>query len=123
MKCSQPTNNVLCTGHPGETEERLGQESNHSPQNLQAHDEEGGRNSIADVPEETRHHRESEHKTTCSLHLPHAQKEPVNLPPAAAKKEWEMFDHNMDQVLEAAIAGDVGKNLRAMSSINWSLGD
>ena len=60
MKCSQPTSNLQHTGQPGETEESPGQESNHSLQNLQASDEEGGRNSIADVLEETRHHRESE---------------------------------------------------------------
>lgn len=51
-----------------------------------------------------------------------AWKEPVNWPAAAANKDWEMFDHDMDQVLEAVTAGDVGKKLRAMSSIIWSIG-
>ncbi|KAK0137644.1 hypothetical protein N1851_026134 [Merluccius polli] len=30
-------------------------------------------------------------------------------PERATKKEWERFDHDLDQVLEASIAGDVGR--------------
>lgn len=49
------------------------------------------------------------------------QKQPLNRTvAAAAKKKWEMFDHNMDQVQGAVIAGDLGKKLRAISSIIWS---
>eukprot|EP00064_Thunnus_orientalis_P020212 superscaffoldBa00005436_g20344 len=36
--------------------------------------------------------------------------------------DWEMFDHDVDHVLKAAMAGDVGRELRAMSSNIWSIG-
>lgn len=49
MKCLQPESNVQRTRQPGESEERLGQDTNHSAQNPQAQDEEGGRSSIAGV--------------------------------------------------------------------------
>ncbi|KAK0135502.1 hypothetical protein N1851_028657 [Merluccius polli] len=82
-----------------------------SPKSWGARDEKGGRNSITDVPEETRHHRESEDTwdTRRPAHYTctgEAWKEPVTWPATATKKEWEIFDHDVDQVLEAAIAGD-----------------
>lgn len=49
------------------------------------------------------------------------RKEPINWPAAAARMEWEMFDHDVDQVLEAMIVGDVRKKLSAMSAIIWSV--
>lgn len=60
MKCVQPEHNVQRTGKPGETEERPGQEANHSSPNLQAHDEDGSRNGITDVSEDTKHQTEME---------------------------------------------------------------
>lgn len=32
-------------------------------------------------------------------------------PNVSAKKEWDMFDRDVDQVLEVTLAGDVGKNI------------
>lgn len=46
----------------------------------------------------------------------------MNWPAAVARKEWERFDHDVDEVLETALAGDVGKKLKAMASIIWSIG-
>lgn len=123
----QPEGNVQRTGKPGETEERPGQDANHIPQNLQAHDEEGGRRSNAGGTEAARHQRERE-VTQDIIRPPQntgagdVRKERVNWPTATAKKEWEMFDRDVDQVLEAATAGHVGKKLKAMSSIIWSMG-
>ncbi len=51
-----------------------------------------------------------------------AQKEQVNWPAAGARKEWEMFDRDVDQVLETTLAGDVGKKFKAMASIIWNIG-
>ena len=123
----QPESNVQRTGQPGESEERPGQDSNHSPQNLQAQNEEGGRRSIAGVTEATRHQSEREviqdtRRPSQNTRAGDVRKERVNWPTAAARKEWEMFDRDVDQVLEAASAGDVGKKLKAMSSIIWSMG-
>lgn len=46
----------------------------------------------------------------------------MNWPAAVARKEWERFDHDVDEVLETALAGDVGKKLKAMASFIWSIG-
>lgn len=123
----QPERNVQRTGQPGETEERPGQEPNHSPRNLHAHDKEGSRNGPADVLEDIRHQivRESTKdmrqpgQNTCTREV---RKERVNWPAAGARKEWERFDHDVDQVLQSALAGDVGKKLKAMALIIWSIG-
>ncbi|XP_056314571.1 uncharacterized protein LOC130229674 [Danio aesculapii] len=126
MKCLQPDHNVQRTGKPGETEERQGQEANHSPQNLQAHYEDGNRNRGIGVSEDTRHQVVEGTKDSI---LPQqdtcvgvVRKEQVNWPAAVAIKQWEKFDQDVDEVLEAALAGDVGKKLRAMAAIMWSMG-
>ncbi len=121
MKCLQPEHNVKRTGKPGETEERSEQEANHSPQNLQAHDKDGSRDSIIDVSEDTKHQivegtqdiRQTGQDTCAGV----VRKEPMNWLAAVARKEWERFDHDVDEVLETALAGDVGKKLKAMASI------
>lgn len=46
----------------------------------------------------------------------------MNWPAAALRREWETFYHDVDQVLESAISGDVGKKLKAMPSVIWSIG-
>lgn len=45
----------------------------------------------------------------------------MNWHTAAEKKEYEMSDYNVDHMLEAVIAGDVGKELSAVSSIIWKI--
>ncbi len=100
---------------------RPGQEANHSPQNLQAHDKDGSRDSIIDVSEDTKHQtvegtqdiRQTGPDTCAGV----VRNEPVNWPAAVARKEWERFDHDVYEVLETDLAGDVGKKLKAMASI------
>lgn len=103
-----------------------GMESNHSPQNLHAHDEEGGRNGIADVSEEVQHQMGSEDAQETrppgeNTGAGKAHKEPVNWPLAAAKWGNVCF-HDVDQVSEAVLSGDVRKKLKAMSAIIWNTG-
>ena len=63
--CNLP---VMCNAQGNLVRRRRGW--GRSQTTVQARDEEVGRISIADVPEETRHHRKSEDtSTTCSLHL------------------------------------------------------
>lgn len=41
---------------------------------------------------------------------------------AAARKDWESFDSEVDQVLESVLAGNSGRKMKAMSTIIWSMG-
>ncbi len=43
-------------------------------------------------------------------------------PSAAARKDWETFDREIDQVLESVLAGDIGRKMEAMSTIIWNMG-
>lgn len=47
---------------------------------------------------------------------------PVRWPSAAARKEWESFDREVDQILESVLIGDIGRKMKAMSTIIWSMG-
>ncbi|KAK3520024.1 hypothetical protein QTP70_010862 [Hemibagrus guttatus] len=81
-------------------------------------------NSITDVSEDIMHQTEVEGiqdtrypgQDTC---VGVVQKEAVNWL-AVSRKEWERFD--VDEVLGTAMAGDVGKKLKAIASIIWSIG-
>lgn len=50
------------------------------------------------------------------------RKRPVYWPTAAARKEWESSDREVDQVLEAVLAGDIGRKVEALSTIIWTMG-
>lgn len=43
-------------------------------------------------------------------------------PTAAARKDWESFDREIDQVLESVLTGDIGRKMKAMSTIIWNMG-
>lgn len=43
-------------------------------------------------------------------------------PAASAKREWEMFDLEVDQVLEATMAGYLRRKMKTMSKIIWTMG-
>lgn len=46
----------------------------------------------------------------------------VMWPTAAARKEWEQFDREVDQVLESVLAGGIGRKMKSMSTIIWNMG-
>ena len=87
-------------------------EENHSAQNLQASENEK-ENSRTD---ETRTQTASTGNTESDV------KQRVKWPNAAEKKTWQLFEDEVDKVLEATLAGDVDRKVRAMSTIIYSMG-
>lgn len=114
---------VQRTGQPGEMEERPGSVANHSTQNLQAHSRESAGNTTSDVllraiPRQSG----STHQ-----HLQHSQevgKQAINWPVAYARKDWDRFEWEEDEVLEHILAGELNRKMKAMASIIiiWNIG-
>lgn len=40
---------------------------------------------------------------------------------AVARKEWESFDGEFDQVLETVLASDIGRKVEALSTVIWTM--
>lgn len=93
MKCMHPKRTVRCKGQPGKTEEKLGQDTHHSPQNLQAQDNEEGVMEVTRQPSEMGIQDSRQPKDTCTGKV---RKERVNWPAAASRKEWEIFVCDQD---------------------------
>ncbi|XP_038154112.1 uncharacterized protein LOC119791846 [Cyprinodon tularosa] len=81
---------------PGETQEELGLEPNHSAQNLQ----------VVQAPNP---HRPPEHRR-------------VRWPRADREYEWRQFDEDTDSILEATAKGKVDRRLQTMTTIIISMG-
>lgn len=90
MQASQRARNP-----PGETQEELGPEPNHSAQNLQ----------VTQAP---------------SPHRPPEQSR-VKWPQASKEQEWRQFDEDTNSILEATAKGEVDQRLQTMTTISISL--
>lgn len=96
MRCVRTVHASQRSGNtPGETQEELGPESNHSAQNLQ----------VTQAPNPC---RTSEHRR-------------VKWPQANKEKEWLQFDEDADTILEAIVKGDADRRLQTMTTIIISL--
>ncbi|XP_067284127.1 uncharacterized protein [Pseudorasbora parva] len=96
MRCVRMVPVSQRTGNtPGETQEELGPESNHSAQNLR----------VTQAPKPC---RTSEHRR-------------VKWPQANKEKEWLQFDEDVDTILEAGVKGDADRRLLTMTTIIISL--
>lgn len=120
MGCLCP-GSVQRTGKPGETQERQGPVPNHSTQNLQAHSIEGGGNTTPDVPSRVTRGQSGSIQQH-QQHRHEAGKQAINWPTTQARKEWERFDCEMNEVLEHVLAGELNRKMKAMASIIWSIG-
>ncbi|KAJ8006925.1 hypothetical protein DPEC_G00112270 [Dallia pectoralis] len=121
------TTRVFVTWQPGETEERQGQVSDHSTQNLQGHNVgvsiPSDTNNVSD--DEQHQERQASQETgqqVRAIEGEEKRKKLVLWPTAAARKDWESFDGEMDQVVESVLAGDIGRKIKAMSTIIWNMG-
>ncbi|KAL7833617.1 hypothetical protein AOLI_G00285770 [Acnodon oligacanthus] len=96
MRCVRTVPVAQRSGNtPGETQEELGPETNHSAQNLQ-------------VTQALNPRRTSEHRR-------------VKWPQAYKEKEWLQFDEDADNILEAIANGDADQRLQNMTTIIISL--
>lgn len=118
---------VQSTGQPDETEERQGQVSDHSTQNLQAHNEgvsiPSSTNNVSD--DQQHQERQARQETGQQVRAIEEEEKRIKLvlwPTAAARKDWESFDREIDQVLESVLTGDIGRKMKAMSTIIWNMG-
>jgi hypothetical protein len=110
MGCSPILNLMQSSGSPGETEERLDSEEHHSVQHLHASENEEESSTVA----ETRSQAESQGNTEA--------KQRVKWPNAAEKVKWQLFDEEVDKVLEVTLAGELYRKVKAMSTIIYNMG-
>ena len=99
--------------------------SNHSTQNLQAHNEVGSdppNNIVSDNLQEERQASQVTAQRVQNDRGGETRSTPVSWPSVAARKEWESFDRDVDQILDSVLFGDIGKKFRTMSTIIWSMG-
>lgn len=99
--------------------------SNHSTQNLQAHNEVGSdlpSNNIVSDDRQQQKRQASQETSQRDNAGGEMRKKLVMWPTTAARKEWEQFDREVDQVLESVLAGDIGRKMKAMSTIIWNMG-
>ncbi|CAG2233830.1 unnamed protein product [Mytilus edulis] len=108
-------------GQPNETEEEMNQETHHSVQHLHVQEEE--------VMEENEAHDQlGMNLNSQQEREKHQGKEGVpptpriKWPTAASKKEWIQFDEDASKVLQSALAGDVDRKIKAMSTIIYAMG-
>ncbi|KAK0148843.1 hypothetical protein N1851_010754 [Merluccius polli] len=96
MRCVQTVPVTQRSGiTPGETQEELGPEPNHSAQNLR----------VTQAP------------NPCRL----SEQRRVKWPQANKEKEWLQFDEDADTILEATAKGDADRRLQTMTTIIISL--
>jgi hypothetical protein len=110
MGCSPILNLMQRAGSPGETEERLDPEEHHSVQHLHASENEEESSTVA----ETRSQAENQGNTET--------KQRVKWPNAAEKVKWQLFDEEVDKVLEVTLAGELDRKVKAMSTIIYNMG-
>ncbi len=117
---------VQRTGQPDEMEERQGQVADHSTQNLQAHNEGVSIPSSTNNVSDDHPHQERQASQEISQQVRaiegEEKRKPVLWPSAAARKDWETFDREIDQVLDSVLTGDIGRKMEAMSTIIWNMG-
>ena len=115
---------VQRTGQPHETEEGRDQVAHHSVQNLQVpFEEEVGSESHESVSEDGPMEN-SMNGAECTHERATAndnRRERIQWPACSQKKAWQMFEEEVDLVLETALAGTVNRKLAAMASIMYSM--
>ena len=100
MKCSQAVLVEQCTVTQitGETERKPSQEANHSAENPKV---------SAEMPKAL---KTITRKTT------------VKWPPMSKNKEWEMFEEDVNKILDTALIGSVERKLQTLPTIIHSVG-
>ena len=100
MKCSQAVQveQRTVTQITGETERNPSQEANHSAENPKV---------SAEMP-----------KTLKSI----TRKTTVKWPPMSKNKEWEMFEEDVNKILDTALIGSVERKLQTLPTIIHSIG-
>ncbi|XP_076075792.1 uncharacterized protein LOC143046522 [Mytilus galloprovincialis] len=143
MKCVQPHSGNQRTERSGQTEEETIQEANHSDDSLPVtqgedeHEEQPTEVEQLDEAEEIERieptvHREDGIETTVRREdriEPTTQreenepcKENIKWPTNADKAAWKALDEDLENILEATLAGRVDRKITAMTSIIYSVG-
>ncbi|XP_076113419.1 uncharacterized protein LOC143081070 [Mytilus galloprovincialis] len=143
MKCVQPHSGNQRTERSGQTEEETIQEANHSDDSLPVtqdedeHEEQPTEVEQLDEAEEierieptvhredgieTTVRREDRIEPTTRREENEPRKEKIKWPTNADKAAWKALDEDLENILEATLAGSVDRKITAMTSIIYSIG-
>ncbi|XP_076079229.1 uncharacterized protein LOC143049501 [Mytilus galloprovincialis] len=143
MKCVQPHSGNQRTERSGQTEEETIQEANHSDDSLPVtqsedeHEEQPTEVEQLDEAEEierieptvhredgieTTVRREDRIEPTTRREENEPRKEKIKWPTNADKAAWKALDEDLENILEATLAGSVDRKITAMTSIIYSVG-
>ena len=110
-----PVQNLIQrAGTPNETEKELDQDTHHIVQSL--HVPEEGEESSGET--ETRITNEA----SVTMNEVEEFRERVKWPKTIERKHWQVFDEEVDSVLEATLPGIINKKMKAMTTIMYSVG-
>ncbi|CAC5421778.1 unnamed protein product [Mytilus coruscus] len=123
MKCVPPHSGNQRIERSGQTEEETIQEANHSDDNL--HVNQGGDEHIdqlTEIEQLTEGEEINLIEPTVRREMLEPRKEKIKWPTSADKGLWKAFDEDIENFLEATLAGNIDRKMRAMTSIIYSLG-
>ncbi|XP_062585204.1 uncharacterized protein LOC134246875 [Saccostrea cucullata] len=126
MGCKPDQQRTQCTGQPGETEEEMVQDENHSDRSLhvlgnyetsysESHDSEDNNQSQSSNQQQE---EMGDNRGTDS----NIRKRKVKWPNSNNKSDWEQFDQDVDAILNTTLAGSIDRKIEAMTSIIYSVG-
>ncbi|XP_062568263.1 uncharacterized protein LOC134230448 [Saccostrea cucullata] len=125
MGCKPDQQLTQRTGQPGETEEEVVQDENHSDRSLhvlgndeasysESHDSEDNNQSQSiNQQQEMGDNRGADSNI---------RKKKVKWPNSNNKSDWEQFDKDVDAILNTTLAGSIDRKIEAMTSIIYSVG-
>jgi len=127
-KCGQQLQHEQRKGHHlSVTQEDSSQDNHHSTEDIQAHDE--GADSqdpnLFDLLDEDSSNTDND---TQSREEPRRRQQPtterkpgLKLPTQGDKKSWELFDGDLDTILNVALRGELDRKIRTLTAITYAV--
>ncbi|XP_052093724.1 uncharacterized protein LOC127729844 [Mytilus californianus] len=123
MKCVPPHSGSQRTERSGQTEEETIQEANHSDDNLHVNQGEDEHiDQLTEIEQLTEGEEINVIEPAVRREMLEPRKEKIKWPTSADKAIWKAFDEDLENILEATLAGNVDRKMRAMTSIIYSVG-
>ncbi|VDI54010.1 Hypothetical predicted protein [Mytilus galloprovincialis] len=125
MKCKPNQSITQRTGQPGETEEEVVQDTNHSDHSLHVlYNEE---DSMVERNQQEKegldnNRQPQEPKRTSDTSENNIRRKRVKWPNNKSKSEWQQFDEDVDAILNTTLAGNIDRKIESMTSFIYNIG-
>ncbi|XP_063448172.1 uncharacterized protein LOC134727719 [Mytilus trossulus] len=124
MKCKPNRSITQRTGQPGETEEEVVQDTNHSDHSLHVlYNEEDsmveGNQQEKEGLDNNRQPQEPKRTPDTSENI---RRKKVKWPNNKSKSEWQQFDEDVDAILNTTLAGNIDRKIESMTSFIYNIG-